>query len=408
MRKLMTALMLAALTLAVAPVGAARGATTPRLGMIIQQHLIGEVTAVDEASGQLTVKTDAGASVSVATDERTAYRRVPPGQTSLENAERITRADVRVGDRVLVPNGAGGGQAAARQVIVMAREAVASQRAKEREEWRRRGLNGRITALDAGKKEITVEARSRGAAETMTVAAAGNVRFRRYAPDSLRPADAVSGSFADLRVGDQVRILGDRDAAGSRFTAEEILSGSIARLTGLISEVDPNRNLITVQDDRTKQLVTIALGKNTTLRRLSPEFAETLRQRRERRREAGGERAEGQAGERRGRRDGQRGQRAEGGEGAERQRRGGGGMNPQQMFESQPAITIAELKKGDAVIVTLTTGADATRGTAVSLVTGEAALIQSLQRFQRGTNQGNMSPGLPSGVAGGNTGDREP
>src|SRR5688500_15218794 len=37
----------------------------------LQQHLIGEVTASDPATGQLTVKTDAGASVVVTSDEKT-------------------------------------------------------------------------------------------------------------------------------------------------------------------------------------------------------------------------------------------------------------------------------------------------------------------------------------------------
>src|ERR687886_815230 len=87
------------------------------------QHLIGEVTALDPAGGQITVKTDTGSSVNVTTNEKTIYRRVPPGQTSLAGAETITRADVHTGDRVLVPNGAAASPGPARQVIVMAREA---------------------------------------------------------------------------------------------------------------------------------------------------------------------------------------------------------------------------------------------------------------------------------------------
>src|SRR3712207_6288444 len=83
------------------------------LARAAQQHLIGEITAVDAAAGRLTVKADTGASVEVTTDEKTVFRRMPPGQTSLDRAETITRAEVRVGDRVLVPNGAAGSQAAA-------------------------------------------------------------------------------------------------------------------------------------------------------------------------------------------------------------------------------------------------------------------------------------------------------
>jgi hypothetical protein len=362
-----------------------------------QQHLIGEVTAADQTTGQLTVKTDAGSSVVVTADERTVYRRLPPGQTSIERAEEITRADVRVGDRVLVPGGAGATSQAARQVIVMAREAIAARREQEREDWRARGASGRVSAVDMAQRQLTVEARSREGAESLSVTVPANTRFRRYAPGSLRPADAVAGSFADIRVGDQVRILGNRQ--GSRLTAEEIISGRIARLNGVVEAVDASRREVTVKDGRTGRVVNVALTTTATLRRLPAEFAEGLRQRGEGRREGG---------ERRGQRRDRGGERQEG-RGGERQRGGGGGRGVQGMLENLPPITIAELKKGDAVIITGTSEADDSRVTAATLITGDAELIQRLQRFQRGGGRSdNMSPGLPGGVAGGGTGDPEP
>ena len=360
-----------------------------------QQHLIGEVTATDQATGQITVKTDAGASVTVTADERTIYRRLPPGQTSIEKAETITRADVRVGDRVLVPGGAANVQTPARQVIVMAREAIAARRAEEREDWRARGANGRVASIDTAQRQLTIEARSRDGAETLTVIVPENVRLRRYAPGSLRPADAVQSSFAQIRVGDQVRVLGNRE--GSRLTAEEIISGRIARLNGVVETVDASRRELTLKDNRAGRTVTVTLAANSTLRRIPAEFAEGLRQRGEGQQRAAGER---------------RGQRPErttpDGQSGERQRAGGRGL--QGMLENLPAITIAELKKGDAVIITGTSESDDARVTAATVITGDAELMQRLQRFQRGRGRdGNMSPGLPGGVSGGGTGgDPEP
>ena len=78
------------------------------------------------------------------------------------------------------------------------------------------------------------------------------------------------------------------------------------------------------------------------------------------------------------------------------------------MFENLPVITVAELKKGDAVIVMGTIGADTSRVIAATLITGDADLLQRLQRSQRGQRrQENASPGLPGGVIGGGTGDRD-
>lgn len=79
------------------------------------------------------------------------------------------------------------------------------------------------------------------------------------------------------------------------------------------------------------------------------------------------------------------------------------------MLENLPAITVADLKKGDAVIVTGTSETDDSHVTAATLITGEAEILQRMQRFQRGEGRpGNMSPGLPGGVVGGGTGDSEP
>jgi hypothetical protein len=405
MRKLLTTITLAAVAV-FAPAVVNAQASQPAEGVnraAQQQHLIGEVTATDQATGQITVRTDAGASVIVMADERTIYRRLQPGQTSIEKAEEITRADVRVGDRVLIPGGAGGSAAqAVRQVIVMAREAIAARREQEREDWRARGANGRVVAIDVAQRQLTVETRSRAGAETLSVLVPENVRFRRYAPGSLRPADAVPSSFAEIRVGDQVRILGNRD--GSRLTAEEIIAGRIARLSGVVEGVDASRREVTVKENRTGRTVTVALGAKATLRRIPAEFAERLGQRREGRRDRGAAPPDGQANERRGPR---RDRVAQEGQSGERQRMGGRGL--QGMLENLPTLTVAELKKGDAVVVMGTTEADDSRVTAATLITGDAELMQWLQRFQGGEGRsGNMSPGLPSGVAGGGTGDPEP
>ena len=74
------------------------------------------------------------------------------------------------------------------------------------------------------------------------------------------------------------------------------------------------------------------------------------------------------------------------------------------MFEAFPVITAAELKKGDAVMVMGTGTNDASRVMAATLVTGDAEILQRLQRRGAGRPE-NMSPGLPSGVMGGGTGE---
>jgi hypothetical protein len=375
-----------------------------------RQRIVGEVTGVDAAAGRVQIRTDAGEAVTVAIDDKTAYMRLPPGETSMEKAVNVTREDVRVGDRVLVPDASpsGGDATPVRRIILMGRAQAGAQGERGRNDGRR--LGGRIAAIDTAKKQIAVLTRGRDGIETVTLDASGDVRILRFAPDTLRTSEARPSSLAELKVGDQVRATGAREPDSARFKPEEVIAGSFTRVFGVVSATSPERGEATIKNEQTGQTVTVAVGKNSTLKRLTPEFVETLEERmqraerREQRRASGGQQQQGgddNRGARAGRRDGER--RGEG-EGGRRGDSGGrGDRNPQQMFESLPAVALADLKKGDVVVVTASTGADDAHVTAISLVTGEGEVMRRLLRGTDGAPRG-MSPGLPGDVLGGGTG----
>jgi hypothetical protein len=397
-----------------------------------RQRLIGEVTAVDASAKTLTVRADTGETVSVTADEKTTVKRLPPGETSLDQIPPGTFADVRVGDRVLAV-GVGTSGGLARQLILTTRAAAAA--GQGRDDGRR--LLGRVVSVDASKKLIVVQTRGRGGegAETVNVDASNAARLLHYAPDSSRVADAQPMTFTDIRAGDQLRATGERAADRAVFRAEEIIAGSFTRVGGRITSVDSARNELTLKNEQTGQTFRVTLGSRTTLRRVTPEFiktanerAEQMRAQREARRAEGGAQAgDGNGGARGGNRpegQGREGAAREGGRGGGgREGRGGGGRRGEGgwrgggfggaggggMFDSLPAVTLAELKKGDGVLVTATPGADASTVTAVSIVTGDADFLGRMQ--QRGGEGGRrgMSPGLPGDVIGGGTGgSREP
>lgn len=373
-----------------------------------RQRLIGEVTAVNASASGLTVKTDAGESVSVTTDEKTTLRRLPPGETSLDKATSATFADVRVGDRVLAV-GVGTSGGVARQLILTTRAAAGAGR----DEGRR--LLGRVVSVDASKKLIVVQTRGRGEAETVNVDASSAARVLHYAPDSSRVADAQPATFAEIRVGDQLRATGERAPEGSTFRAEEVIAGSFTRVAGQVVSVDAARNELTLKNEQTGQTFRVSVGQRTTLRRVTPEFIKTVEeraaQRREqreaRRAEGGTQSADGNGESRGGRRGGGRGDGA-GREGRGGRARGGGFGGNGNMFDSLPAITLAELKKGDGVMVTATPGADASSVTAVSIVSGDAEFLRRMQQRGSEGRQRGMSPGLPGDVIGSGGGNREP
>ncbi|HEX8189502.1 MAG TPA: hypothetical protein VF586_14195, partial [Pyrinomonadaceae bacterium] len=405
MRKLF--LFLTISLVALAPVGA-RAQQAPAA----RQQVLGEVTAVDASARTVTVRPDAGGPVTLSTTEQTTYTRLPPGVTDLKQGQRVTFAEVRVGDRVLAPGVPAAGGPASR-LILMARAATGPGGGGGQNAGRR--LNGRVVSVDASKNLIVVQTRGREGQESATVDVS-SARVLRYAPDSMRPADAVAGSLADVRAGENIRATGERTADGAAFKAEEVLTGSFARFAGTVAGADAQRNELTVRTDDGGS-VKLSFGARSSLRRVTPEFEQTLakqraeaEQRREQRRaerqQQGGQSAQGEGG-RRGEGEGRRRGDGQGrGEGGGPRRGGpGGGNGFQQMFDGLPAVTLAELKKGDAVVVTVTPGADPAHATVVSLITGPAETIRAMQQFQRGGDgPRGMSPGLPGDVIGGGQG----
>ena len=400
--------LLAALTLAATFAALAQTAGRTPAGQSstgeAQTRVVGEVTAVDTTAGRVTVRTEDGRGITLGVDAGTSVRRVPAGETNPEKAVRATLADVKAGDRVFARAAASAdGSLTARQLVVTSGAGVAAPAGGGTE---RRGqvLVGRVTAVNAAKKEITVTARAAEGVETLTVDAAGEVKFLRFAADSARAEDAAASSLASLRAGDLLRARGERQPGGARFKAEEIISGSFVRLAGAVAAVNAANNEFTLKDVEGGGTTTVVVGRRTTLRRVPPDVAASFTQRREERRAARGDRedaprAQGEA------RDG--GRAEGGGRGGRREGQGrGDARGLQRLFENLPATTLAELKPGDAVIVTASTGADASRVTAVSLVTGEAEFMRRLQRlFGRREGEGLVSPGLPGDILGGGIGN---
>ncbi len=390
--------------------------TTAAPAAASQNLVVGVVTAIDKATGLLTVKTDTGESITVVTNDKSAVLRLPPGETSAQNAAKITLADVAVGDRLFArgTNAADGKSIDARQVVVtgsaVAAVAVTDQQ-RQREDFRQRGLMGRITALDSGKKEVTVQSRSREGVVPVTVAVTDSTKLFRYAPDSMNVKDATRASFSDLKVGDQLRALGEKSADGTRLSAEEIIAGSTTRTGGQVVAVNPAKNEITIKNGQGQNII-VAVGQRSSLRRVTPEMVTAFEANRPQR-QGGGAPGAGASGDRSARAEGQerRRERREGAPGAageDRRPRGGGaggGRGFQEMLASAPAITVADLKKGDMVFVSASEGADPSRVTAIMLVTGDP---EFMSRFiQTGPNRGPQSPGLPGDVIGGGVGPAE-
>lgn len=368
-----------------------------------QSRIVGEVTAVDKAANQVTIKADSGESILIATSDTSSVLRLPPGEASAQKAVKITLGDIAVGDRIFAKGTvAGGGKPVVVSQIVVSGGAVSAvaspDPARQRVEGAR-GLNGRVTALNPDKKEISVQSRSREGVGTITILTSDGTRFFRYAPDSMDIKDASRSSFAGLKVGDQLRALGDTNEDGTRFTANEIISGLTARTGGQVIAVNPGSNEVTIKNNQ-GQTITVAIGAHSTLRRVSTEDVASLEAAN---RPARPDRPAATAGQPRAE-DGRPRERRDRPTGEERRPRPGRGI--QEMIENLPAIKVSDLKKGDTVFIQGTQGADPAHVTAIMLVTGDPTFIGRM--LQTGPpNRGPQNPGLPGDNLGGGVGSAE-
>src|SRR5579862_1337382 len=260
------------LGLLVLPVGRAVGQTAPPAARVI-----GVVTAVDTAAKKITLKTDAGPESTVMVEDASIYLRVPPGEKDLKKAETIALTDLAVGDRVLARGHNGdNGALTATTVIVMTKGDIAKKQAADRAEWTRRGVAGTVVEVNAEAKEITIKARGVEGPKPLRVQVANGAMVRRYAPDSVKFADAVAGTLADIKVGDQVRALGEKSQDGLVLTADELVSGTFRNIAGTVISVDADGKSVKITDLDTKKPVLIRVNGDSNLRRMSPMAAQMI------------------------------------------------------------------------------------------------------------------------------------
>lgn len=358
------------------------------------KSVIGEITAVDAVAKHFTVKGDDGSNYTVTLDDGTAYLRLPLGEKDLKKAEKIALSDVSVGDRLLArgPLPEGSKTLPAKTVVIMTKADLAKKQAQDRVDWQRRGIAGTVVSINPDAKEITVDTHGRDAKDIVVEASAAG--FRRYAPDSVRFADAKQSSFAELRPGDAVRVLGNKSEDGSRYKAEELVSGSFQTIATTVNSVDPAAGEVQVTDLQTKKTITVKTNQSSMLRRL-PEAMATMLARRMRP-DAGAPADGAGRGNAEAATGGRGGPGGPGGPGGRGGFGGPAGGDLQQVLDHAPQLSLSELKKGDALIVS-SSKADGSTVTAITLIAGVEPFLAAAPRTGGQVNLGswNLDVGVP-------------
>jgi peptidoglycan hydrolase-like protein with peptidoglycan-binding domain len=297
---------------------------------------------------------------------------MPAGETDRSKAVAIALTDIAVGDGVYVKGYVAEDRKSipAQKVTIVSQSDIAKRQEKERAEWRQRGINGIIASLNPQTKEITITTRTAAGPTPVIIPVTDKVKLRRYAPDSIKFSDAKKSSWEELKVGDQLRAKGDKSADGTHFTAEEIVTGSFRTIGGEIKSVDAATGEIKISDIQNQQPLTVAVRKDSTLKRIPPEALQMMA-------------AGGPPGGAKPPATPPPTANPQGGASAA----GMGGFDIQKMIDMLPATTLNELKPGDMILLLGAAGTDPSRVTAVTLVSGVGPIFTMLQAQQRTANR---------------------
>jgi len=363
------------------------------------------VGTIKSISGNtITLTTDAGTDVTVQVQDATKLVRIAPGQTDLKSATPIQFQDLQAGDRILVRGKLAddGKSVLALSVIAMKKSDLTEKQAHEREEWQKHGIGGLVSIVDASAGTITISLPAIGEKKTVAIHLSKDTVLRRYAPDSVKFDDARPAPLDQIKTGDQLRARGTRNADGSELAADEIVSGSFRNIAGIISEVDASAGSITVQDLATNKPVSIKITTESQLRKLPAPMAQRIAMRLKgvpadapAQGAAGPAATSAQAPKPGGPPAGGPGSGGPGGSG----RPGGaGGGDLQQAILRMPAATLADLQKGDAVMIVATSGGPNGMPTAITLIGGVEPILEASPKSSASTI---LSPWSLGGAPGG-------
>ena len=259
------------------------------------------------------------------------------------------------------------------------------------------------SSVDPAGNSILITQQVMGEKKTVTIHVSKDTIVRRYAPDSIKFDDAKPAKLEEIKPGDQLRARGTRSAYGNELTAAEIVCGTFRNIAGTISAIDASANSITVQDLATKKPLTVRMTADSQVRKLPLQMAQGIAMRLKGTAvNAQGSIASGgtsaaavQAPKSEG-----TGAAGSGDSGPGRSARGGGDF--EQALSRMPAARLADLQKGDVVMIVATEGSPNGVPWVVMLLGGVEPILQASPNSNASTI---LSPWSLSEAPGGEAGN---
>jgi hypothetical protein len=350
---------------------------------------IGAIKAIN--GSEITLTPDSGPDLKIAVQPAAQIVRLAPGETNLNNATPIQLQDLQVGDRIRATGWATDDNLPlpVLKIVVMTHSDLAAQHQHDLQDWQKRGVGGIAKVVDAAAGTVTISISSFSGSKNIVIHSAKTTVIRRYGPDSAQFDDAKPSTLQEIHPGDQVSARGDQNAGGTDLAAEEIVSGSFRNIAGTVDSVDASSSTISVHDLLSNKTVLVKITRDSMLRQLPPEAAQRIAMR-WKGAAAGASSAAGSSAP-----------PSPGGNGASA--RSGGAPDFQQMINRMPAVALADLHKGDALMIVSTEGTSTEASTALKLISGVEPILRAAPNANaaQAAMLGSWSMSAPSGDAGG-------
>lgn len=341
-------------------------------------QISGSITAVDASAKTLTVKPATGDPLTLTIGDRSFILHLAPGETDLKKAEKLTINDLTMGEDLVATYQPSADHKTndVRTILVRTKADVDAMVKKQDDDWRRRGTTANIASVNASAKTFIIKS----GGKDVTVKSGDKAEYMRYSPDSAKMSDAKTSSVADMKPGDEVHVLGDKNADGTEITAEKVVFGTFPQIAATVKSINAASNEMVVTDLSNKKPITIRVASDSAMKKLPDMAAQALARRYGAAR--GGNAAAADSGDAAG--AGRGAGRGDGaGRGFGRGAGGGRGGDIGQILNQAPAITLADLKPGDAIMVKTTTGGANGPATAVTLLAGVEPILTAAPNSTR-------------------------
>jgi hypothetical protein len=350
---------------------------------------IGAIKAINGT--EITLVPDSGPDVKITVQPATQIVRFAPGETNVNNAAPIQLQDLQVGDRIRATGWASDDKSPlpVLKIVVMKHSDLEARHQQDLQDWQKRGVGGIVKTADAAAGTVTISITSFSGSKNIVIHSSKTTVIRRYGPDSPQFDDAKPSTLQEIHPGDQVSARGDRNADGAELAAEEIVSGSFRNIAGTVNSVDASSSTLSVHDLLSNKTVLVKITRDSQLRQLPPEMAQRIALR-WKGAAAGASSAAGSSA-------------APSPAGNGVSAHPGGAPDFQQMINRMPAVTLADLHKGDVVMIVSTEGTSSEAGTAVKLISGVEPILRAAPdaNAAQAAMLGSWSMSAPSGDAGG-------